>query len=59
MAPSVATSVTPSVMSASWYRSPQERLGLGGRIRKTDVLPWEEGGRGKQKRSRLAIFSRG
>lgn len=60
MAPSVATSVTPSVMSASWYRSPQERLGLGGRIRKTDVLPWEDGGtRGKQKRSRLAIFSRG
>ncbi|KAL5421744.1 hypothetical protein PMIN04_005262 [Paraphaeosphaeria minitans] len=41
-APSVATSFTPSVMSASWYRSSRERLGLGGRIRKSDVLPWEQ-----------------
>ncbi|KAF2467537.1 uncharacterized protein BDR25DRAFT_63471 [Lindgomyces ingoldianus] len=41
---SIAPSVTPSEMSASWYRSPRERLGLGGRIRKNDVLPWESHG---------------
>ncbi|KAL1603578.1 hypothetical protein SLS60_005166 [Paraconiothyrium brasiliense] len=61
-APSVATSFTPSVMSASWYRSSRERLGLGGRIRKTDVLPWEQTEqvhRGKPKKSRLSVFSRG
>ncbi|KAL5379447.1 hypothetical protein DPSP01_008512 [Paraphaeosphaeria sporulosa] len=60
-APSVATSFTPSVMSASWYRSSRERLGLGGRIRKSDVLPWEQTDtdRGKPKKSRLSVFSRG
>ncbi|KAJ4345304.1 uncharacterized protein N0V89_011434 [Didymosphaeria variabile] len=61
-APSVATSFTPSVMSASWYRSSRERLGLGGRIRKSDVLPWEQTEqvrRGKPKKSRLSVFSRG
>ncbi|KAF2785595.1 hypothetical protein K505DRAFT_291046, partial [Melanomma pulvis-pyrius CBS 109.77] len=40
-AASIATSVTPSVMSGSWYQSSRERLGLGGRIRKTDITPWE------------------
>ncbi|KAF2109557.1 hypothetical protein BDV96DRAFT_651985 [Lophiotrema nucula] len=40
-AASLASSVTPSEMSASWYRTSRERLGLGGRIRKSDVLPWE------------------
>ncbi|KAJ4287937.1 hypothetical protein N0V90_011952 [Kalmusia sp. IMI 367209] len=62
-APSVATSFNPSVMSASWYRSPRERLGLGGRIRKNDVLPWEgqveQAHPGKAKKSRLSVFSRG
>jgi hypothetical protein len=60
MAPSVATSFTPSVMSASWYRSSRERLGLGGRIRKNELLPWEQTDhRGKPKKSRLSVFSRG
>ena len=60
IAPSIATSVTPSVMSDSWYQSPRERLGLGGRIRKNDILPWEkESTVGKPKRgSRLALFMR-
>lgn len=59
-APSIAPSVTPSEMSASWYRSSRERLGLGGRIRKNDVLPWESPGEdlpGKRK-SRLSVFSK-
>ncbi|KAF2253046.1 hypothetical protein BU26DRAFT_528361 [Trematosphaeria pertusa] len=58
IAPSVAPSVTPSEMSASWYKSPRERLGLGGRIRKNDVLPWEsqEEPPGKPKKGRLSVF---
>lgn len=60
MAPSVATSFTPSVMSASWYRSSRDRLGLGGIIRKSEALPWEQTEqRGKPKKSRLSVFSRG
>jgi len=63
MAPSIATSYAPSEMSASWYRSPRERLGLGGRVRKNDVLPWErdeagQRGKDKGKKSRLSMFSR-
>lgn len=61
-APSVATSFTLSVMSASWYRSSRERLGLGGQIRKSDALPWaqtETEHRGKPKKSRMSVFSRG
>ncbi|KAF2270365.1 hypothetical protein CC78DRAFT_130513 [Lojkania enalia] len=61
-AASLASSVTPSVMSASWYRSPRERLGLGGRIRKSDVLPWEGPEQtipGKKKRGPLSIFGKG
>jgi len=38
---SMAPSIAPSTMSASWRMSPRERLGLGSRIRKGDVLPWE------------------
>ncbi|KAF2663052.1 hypothetical protein K491DRAFT_686209 [Lophiostoma macrostomum CBS 122681] len=40
---SIASSITPSEMSASWYQSSRERLGLGGRIRKDGSLPWERG----------------
>ncbi|ORY14982.1 hypothetical protein BCR34DRAFT_598689, partial [Clohesyomyces aquaticus] len=64
IAPSVTPSVTPSVMSASWYQSPRERLGLGGRIRKNDVLPWESHRGdfvpGKKKKKPISqVFSRG
>ncbi|TKA58167.1 hypothetical protein B0A49_12837 [Cryomyces minteri] len=38
---SIAESHAPSEMSAQWYRSPRERLGLGGRINRKDALPWE------------------
>lgn len=34
-------SLTPSEFSAQWQMSPKERLGLGSRIRKSEVLPWE------------------
>lgn len=39
---SMASSVAPSVLSARWFQSPKERLGLGGRIKKPESLPWEE-----------------
>ncbi|EON61983.1 hypothetical protein W97_01201 [Coniosporium apollinis CBS 100218] len=39
---SLASSVAPSVLSARWFQSPKERLGLGGRIKKPESLPWEE-----------------
>jgi hypothetical protein len=59
---SIAPSVTPSVMSASWFASPRERLGLGGRIRKNDILPWESRGApqpGKRKKNPLSgIFTK-
>ncbi|KAF2187819.1 hypothetical protein K469DRAFT_628857 [Zopfia rhizophila CBS 207.26] len=60
-ATSIASSVTPSEMSASWYRSPRERLGLGGRIRKSDALPWESQevpSPGKKKKGPLSVFAR-
>ena len=39
---SIAASVAPSVMSAQWNMTPKERLGLGSRVRKSEVLPWEQ-----------------
>jgi hypothetical protein len=40
---SITHSVAPSTMSAQWYRSPQERLGLGGRIHRANIPPnWEQ-----------------
>ncbi|KAK3704434.1 hypothetical protein LTR37_013857 [Vermiconidia calcicola] len=38
---SLTPSVAPSHLSEQWRMSPKERLGLGGRLRKGDVLPWE------------------
>ncbi|KAK3722157.1 hypothetical protein LTR37_002590 [Vermiconidia calcicola] len=38
---SITPSVAPSYMSEQWHMSPKQRLGLGGRVRKGDVLPWE------------------
>ena len=57
-APSMA-SVTPSEMSASWYRSPRERLGLGGRIRKSETAPWDADIPGKRKKKPLSMFGKG
>jgi hypothetical protein len=59
---SIAPSLTPSEMSATWYQTSRERLGLGGRIRKNDVLPWESSGGvqpGKRKKHPLSMFGRG
>lgn len=59
IAPSVAPSFTPSEMSASWYRSSRERLGLGGQIRKNDVFPWDSRvDQPGKKKNRLSMFSR-
>ncbi|KAK5174102.1 uncharacterized protein LTR77_001182 [Saxophila tyrrhenica] len=38
---SLAPSFTPSVMSEQWHQTPKERLGLGSKVRKSEVLPWE------------------
>lgn len=38
---SIAPSVAPSAMSETWKLSPKERLGLGSKVRKSEVLPWE------------------
>ena len=40
-ADSLDPSLAPSTMSAQWALTPKERLGLGSRIRKGEVLPWE------------------
>ncbi|KAF2806770.1 uncharacterized protein BDZ99DRAFT_500839 [Mytilinidion resinicola] len=60
-----ASSIAPSEMSARWFQSPRERLGLGGRIKKNDVLPWEMGlgerdaaDRKNSKRNRLSLFGK-
>ncbi|KAF1842688.1 uncharacterized protein K460DRAFT_133137 [Cucurbitaria berberidis CBS 394.84] len=38
------SSIAPSELSGHWYESPRERLGLGGRLRKNDVVPWDDQG---------------
>ena len=67
IAGSVAPSVAPSEMSAQWFRSPRERLGLGGRIKKSDALPWENDSDSgefrslpnKKKKGKLSMFAKG
>jgi hypothetical protein len=39
---SLVHSVAPSELSEHWRMSPKERLGLGSKLRKSEVLPWEE-----------------
>ncbi|KAE9985767.1 hypothetical protein EG327_004588 [Venturia inaequalis] len=39
---STAGSMAPSVMSAQWFRTPQERLGLGTKVSRAEALPWED-----------------
>lgn len=41
IAPSLAGSAAPSELSAQWYKSPKERLGLGGNLRYSTAAPWE------------------
>lgn len=38
---SLVNSLAPSDLSDQWQMSPKERLGLGSRLRKSEVLPWE------------------
>ncbi|OQO06348.1 hypothetical protein B0A48_08937 [Cryoendolithus antarcticus] len=41
IAPSIAPSTVPSVMSAQWHMPAKQRLGLGGVVRMSEVMPWE------------------
>ncbi len=66
IAPSVAPSFTPSSIAPSelsehWQQSSRDRLGLGGQLRKGDVLPWKttEDSIGKPKRHRLSMLLKG
>lgn len=34
-------SIAPSIMSAQWRQSPKQRLGLGSKLKRSEVLPWE------------------
>ncbi|KAH8732859.1 hypothetical protein GQ44DRAFT_765935 [Phaeosphaeriaceae sp. PMI808] len=54
------STIAPSVLSATWHESPRERLGLGGRLRMNDVLPWESQRESpsKLKKYRLSMFGK-
>ncbi|KAH7086960.1 hypothetical protein FB567DRAFT_56039 [Paraphoma chrysanthemicola] len=54
------STIAPSVLSAHWLDSPRERLGLGGRLRMNDPLPWEAQREppGKLKKYRLSMFGK-
>lgn len=67
IAPSIAPSVAPSVMSARWYQTPQERLGLGSKIRRPGDMPDEGTGadglmstalKDQRKKNRFSIFGK-
>jgi hypothetical protein len=60
-----ASTIAPSEMSARWFQSPRERLGLGGRIKKNEQLPWEmpigerdASDKKSSKRNRLSMFAK-
>ncbi|KAF1360663.1 hypothetical protein EJ07DRAFT_115609 [Lizonia empirigonia] len=64
IAPSVTpSSIAPSELSEHLYQSPRDRLGLGGQLRKSDVLPWKTGeddpGKPKTQRHRLSVLMKG
>ncbi|KAF1932224.1 uncharacterized protein M421DRAFT_416949 [Didymella exigua CBS 183.55] len=54
------SSIAPSELSEHWHQSSRDRLGLGGQMRKSDVLPWGktmEDSPGKPKnRHRLSLL---
>jgi hypothetical protein len=56
---SVSGSLAPSVISAQWYRSPQERLGLGSRISRIVDVQWDEMGQSEEKSEEAAKEDRG
>ncbi|KAI6843395.1 hypothetical protein KC340_g2297 [Hortaea werneckii] len=54
-------SIAPSVMSAQWKLSPKERLGLGGKVRRsqtTEMAPWEVEGVGPSRKETSAAGKR-
>jgi len=57
------SSIAPSELSEHWHQSSRDRLGLGGQMRKSDVLPWSktmEESPGKPKnRYRLSLLMKG
>ncbi|KAH6638178.1 hypothetical protein C7974DRAFT_155781 [Boeremia exigua] len=56
------SSIAPSELSEHWHQSSRDRLGLGGQMRKSDVLPWntKEETPGKPKsRHRLSLLMKG
>lgn len=55
------STIAPSVLSSRWLDTPRERLGLGGRLRLNEGLPWDTGTEtaGKPKKNRLSFFSKG
>jgi hypothetical protein len=56
------SSIAPSELSEHWHQSSRDRLGLGGQLRKSDILPWgktAEDTPGKQKRYRLSLLMKG
>ena len=62
IAPSLtASSIAPSELSEHWHLSSRDRLGLGGQLRKSEVLPWKtaEDAQGKPKRHRLSLLVKG
>ena len=63
IAPSLTpSSIAPSELSEHWHQSSRDRLGLGGQLRKSDVLPWKtaDDTLGKPKnRHRLSLLMKG
>lgn len=56
------SSIAPSELSEHWHQSSRDRLGLGGHVRKSDVLPWDvtDDSIGKPKsRNRLSLLVKG
>jgi hypothetical protein len=58
---SIAPSFAPSELSEQWHQSSRDRLGLGGQLRKSEVLPWNsvKDSPGKPKRNRLSLLMKG
>ncbi|KAJ4355190.1 hypothetical protein N0V95_003150 [Ascochyta clinopodiicola] len=57
------SSIAPSELSEHWHQSSRDRLGLGGQMRKSDVLPWKTAedsiGKPKTQRHRFSMMMKG